>query len=174
MLFSGLSEQKSEEWRTAVAQKEGKAAHAAREKIKKAQRACLHFQSSRAKTEPRRSISHPGGCRNFLEKQAHSPRPSIGKRRQENRRTPSVRNLCHADADAARQSQGKTSFSLAPPLAFCYLWLRPRLMRLGKAKEKRAFPWLCSRLCLSLYAYLYIGTAHPLGKETNKQTQYPT
>ena len=44
----------------------------------------------------------------------------------------------------------KRWLSCLPCPCLCLFWLRPRLMRLGKAKENRAFPWLCSRLCVSL------------------------
>ena len=128
---SGLCEQKSEERRTAVAQREKEAAHAANKKIKKAQRVCLHFRSPGAKTRPRRSISHPEDCRNFLEKQAPVPRLSL--------------IFAPTRQDAARTKQEKASFLL-----------------------------LCPSLSLSLYAYLYIGTAHPFGIETNKQILHPT
>ena len=102
----------------------------------------------------------------FWKSKCTDPAPPSGKADKPPIGCPPFRHLCCANAEAARAKQEKAR--LSPPL------LRQDRMRLGRSKKKQAFSCFATRLSLSLYAYLYIGTAHSFGKETNKQTQYPT
>ena len=154
MQFSGLCEQKSEERRTALAQKGRETAHAAREKIKKAQRACLHFLSAGGEARPRRSISHPEACRNFLEKQVHGPRPAVGKSRQETHRIPTFRHLCCAKIRCGSDKARKSELSLALPLAFRHLCCAKIGCGSGEARKSKlslASPLAFRYLCTPIY-----------------------
>ena len=140
--FQAFANKRAKEGGQPWRKKEGKPPMRSRKRLKKLNTPVYIFSPQGVKNSRAALFRTPRPVAFFWKSKRTDPAPPSGKADKPPIGCPPFRHLCCANAEAARAKQEKAR--LSPPL------LRQDRMRLGKAKEKRAFPWLCTRLSLSL------------------------